>query len=382
MHLLGSHSASDFLARNWQKQPLFVKSAFDTLSPELSSGELAWLATQPDVESRLVFTERQPSGIRYRVEHGPFEEVDLESLPDRDWSLLVQDVDKHLPIFREFFASVNFIPDWRVDDLMVSFAAPGGSVGPHLDNYDVFLCQGTGCREWRLTKPDKAKPEKEATDLSLLHPFAGDPIFQAENGDVLYLPPGVPHWGLATTRCMTYSIGMRAPEAEEFRLAIERIFPNDLLPRSAGSDLFYADPDLSDDEVVPGQISVASLERTRQCFRFAASLGERKLARVFGSVATDPKAWLAPEKLPPDTVAGLMIHGMAKLAWYENGDIRLIFANGFDRPATVPELSVFRSICSASRNDRFTLDMGDFGDLSKWLLEKGAFDLEAPTEHG
>jgi len=382
VNLLGSHSAGEFLARNWQKQPLFVKGAFKALSPELSSGELAWLATQPDVESRLVFTERHPSGAKYRVEQGPFEEGDLESLPDRDWSLLVQDVDKHLPVFRALVSAVSFIPDWRVDDLMVSFAAPGGSVGPHLDNYDVFLCQGDGCREWRLTESGTVDSDKEAGDLRLLQPFAGDPVLRAEHGDVLYLPPGVPHWGLAITRCMTYSVGMRAPEAGETRLAIERMFPNDVVSDSAVGSRFYADPDLSVDEAAPGQISAESLQRARQCFRFAASLDERKLARVFGVVATDPKAWIAPEGLSQDTVGGLVIHGMAKFAWYENGEIRLIFANGFDRFARVAELKAFKSICSAGRDDRFSVDMSDCPDLKQWLLEKGAFDRETPTEDG
>ena len=118
--------------------------------PVLEPDELAWLATLPDVESRLVFTEGTRANARYRVEHGPFEEQRLSELPQSNWTLLVQDVEKHLPDFRQWFECVTFVPDWRIDDLMISFAAPGGSVGPHQDNYDVFLCQGMGRREWRL----------------------------------------------------------------------------------------------------------------------------------------------------------------------------------------------------------------------------------------
>ena len=143
-------SAERFLATCWQKTPLHLPGALDSESPALSGEELAWLATLDDVESRLVFTERHDGGTRYRVESGPFDEELLSSLPDSDWTLLVQDVEKHLPDFRQLLSLVPFIPDWRIDDLMISFAAPGGSVGPHKDNYDVFLCQGSGHREWRI----------------------------------------------------------------------------------------------------------------------------------------------------------------------------------------------------------------------------------------
>ena len=113
-----------------------MPGALDGIRPTLTSGELAWLATQDDVESRLVFTHRDGDSTHYRVQNGPFENDVLSSLPRQNWTLLVQDVDKHLPDFRALFSAVDFIPDWRIDDLMVSFAAPGGSVGPHKDNYD------------------------------------------------------------------------------------------------------------------------------------------------------------------------------------------------------------------------------------------------------
>jgi len=148
-----------------------MQGAIEVLEPSLSADELGWLATLPDVESRLIFTETAADRTTYRVQDGPFTEEELASLPARNWTLIVQDVEKHLPDFRQFFAAVSFIPDWRIDDLMVSCAAPGGSVGPHLDNYDVFLCQGMGSRKWTLTDPAAAIVDTSAQQLSLLQPF-------------------------------------------------------------------------------------------------------------------------------------------------------------------------------------------------------------------
>ena len=123
-------SVDDFLTAHWQTSPLFLPKSIASMTPSLTPEELAWLATLDDVESRLVFTEQGPKGADYRVEEGPFEQDRLASLPDRDWTLLVQDIEKHLPDFRTLLLHIEFVPDWRIDNVMISFAAPGGSVGP------------------------------------------------------------------------------------------------------------------------------------------------------------------------------------------------------------------------------------------------------------
>lgn len=184
-------SEDRFLQDHWQRKSLEIPNGISPIEPSLEPEELAWLATLDDVESRLVFTERFDEGLRYRVETGPFEPDYLASLPDSDWTLLVHDVEKHLPDFRDWFALVPFVPDWRIDDLMISFAAPGGSVGPHRDNYDVFLCQALGEREWRITSEEIASDADASTDLSLLQCFDDPEPFTASRGDVLYLPPGM-----------------------------------------------------------------------------------------------------------------------------------------------------------------------------------------------
>ena len=167
-------SADDFLARYWQKAPLFIPGALDRLRPRVTRNELGWLATLDDVESRIVFAECSGTRTRYKAETGPFDPEYLAALPERGWTLLVHDVEKHLPVMRRLLAHVPFIPDWRIDDLMVSFAAPGGGVGPHTDNYDVFLCQGIGVREWRVTREQVPDDARASDELALKIPFGGD----------------------------------------------------------------------------------------------------------------------------------------------------------------------------------------------------------------
>jgi 50S ribosomal protein L16 3-hydroxylase len=385
-------SATEFLHRHWQKRPRYLPAAIEAGAPQLDSGELAWLALQQDVESRLVFTDRTADTVSYRLEEGPFDEQLLSNLPSRDWTLLVQDVEKHLPEFRQWLNAVPFIPDWRIDDLMVSFAATGGSVGPHLDNYDVFLCQGEGTREWRLGDSAAAVPMQNGSGLSLLRPFAADAMFQSTTGDILYLPPGVPHWGVATESCMTYSIGLRAPESRELQLTIDRLYPETRC-RIGDEDLaFYTDPDLQADEASPGEISARAIKRARHCFPFAGKLDRASFVRVFGCTVTDPKAWLSPEGIAVDELdelgdkpgaPPLAVHGMAKLAWCNTDSGSLLFVNGTSIVANRQEAALFRQICNdrelsrAAASELLTgANPGQSREFFESLLEYGAFDAE------
>ena len=371
-----------------------MPGALERIQPSITAGELAWLATQDDVESRLVFTKRDGDGTRYEVRHGPFPNDVLSSLPRQNWTLLVQDVEKHLPDFRALFAVVDLIPDWRIDDLMVSFAAPGGSVGPHRDNYDVFLCQGEGVREWHLGDKDNVVEDESSNELSLLKPFADTNPQPAGECDILYLPPGVPHWGLAKDFCMTYSIGMRAPNLAELHAGAARLFEDldDVTAKSsvAGVDVFYEDLDLSTDEAIPGLISVSAIRRARKTLHKIESLDERKIAMILGSVVTDPKAWLAPEcisddeaqsktrALPHDTE--LTVHGMARIAYWENENSGILFANGFARQASTDDLTAFCELCKIRTASRNSLCAGEDESLLHWLLTCGVFDLT--EKHG
>lgn len=158
---LGGLAAHTFLKRHWQKSPCLIRQAFPGFVSPISPDELAGLACEPGVESRLVLKTRKQPG--WLVRHGPFTEKDFRALPGKNWTLLVQDTDKHLAELAQFLAYFDFILNWRIDDLMISYASDGGSVGPHVDNYDVFLLQAQGHRHWAISR----KPHQTATTTGL-----------------------------------------------------------------------------------------------------------------------------------------------------------------------------------------------------------------------
>jgi len=386
-------SADRFLHEYWQKQPLFIPQGVDTGPPMLTPDELAWLATLEDVESRLIFTDASGEAATYELRHGPFSTDELASLPESDWTLLVQDVEKHLPDFRRWFGCAWFVPDWRIDDLMVSFAAPGGSAGPHRDNYDVFLCQGTGRRNWQIAGSDVAVREKSTGDLTLLEPFRSEVQHLAAVRDVLYLPPDVPHWGIATEKCLTYSVGMRAPDLNEIRCGVERLYPElRWIDRPAGSgevpQQFFRDPDRELSEAVPGLVSPEDIGRARAAFPQASALDDAQFVCVLGCVATDPKAWLAPDT--PDEAEqhallrratsgpGIRVHGMARVAWHDGPAGRFAFANGNFRPVLREELGCVQDICRHRRTGKSQMSAVRHqegpDDVLRWLIHVGVFD--------
>lgn len=384
-----SISPERFLRDHWQKTLLFETAVIPNDLPQLDASEIAWLATQEDVESRLVITEREGAAARYRLENGPFDDARLGKLPNRDWTLLVQDVEKHLPEFRCWFDISSFLPAWRIDDLMISLAAPGGSVGPHLDNYDVFLCQVTGTREWRIGDPATAEPDASAGELSLLHPFAASETITANPRDVLYLPPGVPHWGIANDLCTTYSIGFRAPNKAELRVTTEDLLPDIKIagePAASDSGIFYRDPDLQADEADDGRISTRSIRRLREQALVDAPLDDLRLASILGATVSDPKAWLQPERLSAAEAGRLCtnpenrdVHGMALLSWFDAGDRMLVFANGQVTETPAEFAAYLRSICRGRHSSgpaQAALGEHPSGrDLFLWLVRQGVFDV-------
>jgi 50S ribosomal protein L16 3-hydroxylase len=383
--MLTDETPDQFLSRHWQKSTRFMKAAAGAGLPQLDGDELAWLAIQPDVESRLVFTERRDGSCAYRLENGPFTESRLRSLPSRDWTLLVNDVDKHLPDFRAYLELLEFVPDWRIDDLMVSFAAPGGGVGPHVDNYDVFLVQGSGARKWRIGRRGCTEPDDRSPPLSLVRPFEPEECVDAESGDILYLPPGVPHWGIAGNHCMTYSIGMRAPTAEELGVAAARCLDSDTRRTGRGELRFYADPDLVAGEAAPGKIDRRAVERLREQDLVDTSLSDADVATILGCCVTDLKAWLAPDGVSgneaTEAIAGerpLPVHGMARIAWFSQRGHGQVFVNGVARAVEPSELDIVSAVCRRRRLDaagkRRLTALPDGPALLHWLLAEGLFD--------
>lgn len=200
-------SRERFLQEFWQKKPALLRQAISPDHFGLSPDELAGLACEEEVESRLIVERGQD---RWELRHGPFQPNDFSRLPASHWTLLVQDVDKHVPQVAALLDAFDFVPDWRLDDIMVSYATDQGGVGPHTDNYDVFLVQARGVRRWRISAQiyDEADLLPDCP-LRVLREFHTESDMTLQPGDVLYLPPGVAHWGTAEDECMTWSVGMR-----------------------------------------------------------------------------------------------------------------------------------------------------------------------------
>ncbi len=199
-----------FMRRHWQREPLLVRGAFPGFTDPLSAREVLALASSAAASSRLV----RRRGASWSVEHGPIAASRIKQLPRRDWTVLVQDANHFSPAAAELLACFDFISHARIDDVMVSYAPPGGSVGPHLDSYDVFLIQGSGRRRWQVSRRgDRALVP--GIDLKILRRFAPESEWVLEAGDMLYLPPGVAHHGVAESECLTWSIGFRAPTDAE-----------------------------------------------------------------------------------------------------------------------------------------------------------------------
>lgn len=284
---LGQLDAKQFLAHHWQKKPLLLRGAFTNFSCPIDKRELLALAGSPQVESRLVLERSRPA---FRVEHGPFTKDRWRQLPKTHWTVLVQDVDKHLPQVADLIEPFTFLPRWRIDDIMVSYAAPHGGVGPHYDNYDVFLLQGMGKRRWRLGPKPKRPALLPDTELRVLENFSPTREIVAEPGDLLYLPPHVAHHGIAETECITLSIGFRAPSQRELMFS----WVEELLQRSDDS-LRYEDPDLRQ-VFHSGEIDGEALSRLQSLLQPALRLDADHFARWFGRFVTEPKPQLARQR--------------------------------------------------------------------------------------
>jgi 50S ribosomal protein L16 3-hydroxylase len=251
---------SRFLRDYWQKRPLLVRGAFPDFASPVAPDDLAGLACEELALSRIVIEDvdastptpagprrrGQPGAVaasRWTVRNGPFAETDFARLPSSHWTLLVQDVDKWDADAAALLESFRFLPSWRIDDVMVSYAEDGGSVGAHVDQYDVFLLQGLGRRRWQIDArcgPNAEFAFRDDTELKLLRTFAPTAGWVLEPGDMLYLPPGVPHLGVALGACMTYSIGMRAPSSAELLVDFA-----ETLAASLPDTLRLSDPDLA-----------------------------------------------------------------------------------------------------------------------------------------
>lgn len=213
---LGAMPVTQFLRTHWQRRPLLLRQALAAALPAIGFERLRALAARDDVESRLVIGSATP-GQRWQLRHGPFATRALPSRRRPGWTLLVQGVDRIDSAMARLLAQFRFLPDARLDDVMVSFATDRGGVGPHVDSYDVFLLQASGRRRWRIaTRPvGDAAPLQSGQPLKILARFAPDAEWILEPGDLLYLPPGIAHEGTALGESITCSVGLRSPAWQE-----------------------------------------------------------------------------------------------------------------------------------------------------------------------
>jgi 50S ribosomal protein L16 3-hydroxylase len=319
----GKLSVAQFLRDYWQKQPLLIRNGFPHFVDPISPEELAGLACEDEVEARLVFTRKNT----WKLDTGPFTEKDFTTLPSRNWTLLVQAVDQWVPEVKALLESVNFIPGWRVDDVMISYATPNGGVGPHFDYYDVFLVQGQGNRVWktgqRCTSEDISRT---SSGLKLLAEFHTEQEWLLEPGDVLYVPPGIAHWGISRNNSLCYSLGFRAPSVSEMVLDYSDTCSDQLSP-----DQRYTDPALKP-ATRAGEMDAVSLRQMQQLLRHALNDTET-MNLWFGRHMTQPKnpdSFQPADSIPDlrNHTAVLVAHPAARFAWQQQGEDIVLFANG------------------------------------------------------
>ncbi len=374
---LGDMSTDEFLSDYWQKRSLLIRQAFAEFMPELDESDIAGLACDELAESRLVSGSYPEHD--WVLRYGPFVEQDFTSLPDENWTLLVQDVEKHYPPLESLLNSFSFLPSWRMDDLMISVAAPGGSVGPHVDQYDVFLLQAAGHRKWQMAS--NFDPTLLADcELNVLKSFESEQEWLLEPGDMLYLPPGVAHHGVALDQGMTWSIGMRAPSSADLLQAL-----GEWLADRQDEGERYRDGELSSTPVA-GEIDPAAVNGFRRLIEKSAG-DESGFQAFIGSfmsryrLAQEPAP--AEQQLDASTVhkalaggAQLRHNPWTRLVWLKTERGALLFAAGdeFSCPVDLAQRFCNKPVLLPTESGALKEAM----DLTCELLNKGHLYLQFP----
>ncbi|AVF56000.1 cupin domain-containing protein [Pseudomonas fulva] len=367
LQLLGGITAREFMRDYWQKKPLLVRQAFPDFISPIDPDELAGLALEEEVESRIVL---EHGAHPWEMRRGPFNEDTFAELPEKDWTLLVQAVDQFVPEVAELLENFRFLPSWRIDDVMISFATPGGSVGPHFDNYDVFLLQGHGQRNWKIGQMcDSDSTLLEHSDLRILADFEQSDEWTLEPGDMLYLPPRLAHYGVAVDDCLTYSVGFRAPSAAEVLTHF-----TDFLGQFLPDEERYSDADaqpVSD----PHQIQHDALDRLKALLD--KHMGDKDLLLTwFGQFMTEPRypEQIVGEELSEQELLNALQQGAilirnpsARMAWSEFDSDLLLFASGRSCPLPGKLRDLLKLVCAA--------DALHSENLGQWLQDEDALML-------
>lgn len=346
-----SPSAKQFMSEDWQRRVRFFPAKNRNFKTPISPDELAGLALEPDVESRLITKQ----GDHWHLRRGPFTANDYQQ--QGSWSLLVQNVDKLLPEIEALWSLLDFIPRWRRDDIMISYATKGGGVGPHFDRYDVFLLQAAGARRWHIGQYcDEQTALRQDSELCLLSDFFTVETYDCQTGDVLYIPPGVAHWGEASDdNCMTFSFGFRAPRQSDLlaRLcdtALETINPFEL----------WEDPQrgIANNS---GEISDSDIHQARQ--QLIQRLQSTDISpRWFGEIATHQSNvddWTRSDDAAEqviETAHDLYLNPEAQVAWHRHKQDLLVFSNGYTIETSPEMQTLLNDIVRAGELDHLTLE--------------------------
>ncbi|NRP39173.1 50S ribosomal protein L16 arginine hydroxylase [Marinobacterium sp. xm-a-121] len=368
----GDLTVETFLRDYWQQKPVLIRNAFPDLEPVVSSDELAGLSLEEEVESRLI--QFKPDSSEYQLECGPLNEETFAHLPESHWTLLVQAVDYYSPEAKALLDAFNFVPNWRIDDLMISYATPGGGVGPHYDNYDVFLIQAKGTRRWELGDIESSQsPRLPDAPVMILSEFQCLESFDLEPGDMLYLPPQVAHNGIATSEdCVTYSAGFRAPSDAEILRTV-----SDSIGEALTSEHRFSDPKRTLCQS-PGEIDQASITQIEQ--RLKALLSNREqLESALGSLFSEPKYPDQTEQLDPedydDWILGATEDGIELLPnnrlLYSDGEQFKLFCNGVQLEVDDAEIELAKQLANQGYLSANQYKIGE-SSLIKQLFTQGA----------
>jgi 50S ribosomal protein L16 3-hydroxylase len=352
---LGAITPPQFLAEYWQKKPLLIRQAIPNFVSPLSPDELAGLACEAQVESRLIMERggQKP----WQVRHGPFSEQDFAQLPESYWTLLVQEVDRHVPEIADLIDKFSFIPSWRIDDLMISYAVPQGSVGPHTDSYDVFLLQAYGTRRWQISSQvSELLPDLE---LKILREFTAEQEWVVSPGDLLYLPPGVAHYGVALDDCMTFSIGFLAPSHTDMLNDYVTFALNQL-----DENIRYSDPELQQQPNF-GEISAQTIAKIKQVIH-SLPKDDHSIQQWFGRFVTQTRSGIQLDTPEVEYTAHSWLLELqhchlrraARMAFIPNPDNVILFVEG--QAITLPKSNAALAALLTQQRDFTHQDLKKF----------------------
>ena len=370
-HLLGGLTPDQFLRRHWQKKPLLVRNAIPDMRALLAREDLFNLAAREDVESRLITNFRR----QWKMQQGP--QTSLPSITQKNWTLLVQGVNLHDDQADQLLHQFRFIPDCRLDDLMISYATDGGGVGAHVDSYDVFLLQAHGQRRWRISAQQDLRL-RDDLPLKILRHFEPEQEFILNPGDMLYLPPQYAHEGVAVGECMTYSIGFRAPAWQDLGEAFLAFMADAIeLPG------LYSDPALQSTRK-PGAIGDQMMDAVhRMLQRLGSTTADREI--FLGEYLSEPKPSVSFDRHPKPLGAlqfdkaaaldGIRLHRKTRML--HRGIY--IFMNGESYSPNASDRRILRKLADNRAIDARHLAEASFDlreSLYRWYLD-GWVDLQA-----